>query len=80
MAHNRYYTIEANDPNLDQIAQVIVGDLDTQRYSMDQTKMVIKLHEGDHSEYGFLAQYQEYNHDQILDILQTAEWTAAPTL
>ncbi len=79
MAHNRYFTIEANDPNLDQIAQVIVGDLDTQRYSMDQTKMVIKLHEGDHSEYGFLAQYQEYNHDQILDVMQTSEWTGMPT-
>jgi hypothetical protein len=79
MAHNRYFTIEANDPNLDEIAQVFVGELDTQRYSLDGTKIVIKLHEGDHSEYGFLAQYQEYNNDQILDVLQTAEWTGVPT-
>ncbi len=87
MAHNRYFTIEANDPNLDEIAQVFVGELDTQRYSLgsfagmylDGSKIVIKLHEGDHSEYPFLEQYQEYNHDQILDVLQTAEWTIAPT-
>ncbi len=79
MAHNKYFTIEANDPNLDEIAQVIVGNLDTQRPSIIGIKLVVKLHEGDHSEYPFLEQYKEYNHDQILDILQTAEWTAAPT-
>ena len=75
MAHNRYFIINADDPNMDEIDHVIVGELDTQRYSIDGTKIVIKLHEGDHSEYPFLEQYQEYNHDQILDFLQTAEWT-----
>jgi len=79
MAHNRYFIINADDPNLDEISQVFVGELDTQRYSLDVTKIVIKLNQGDHSEYPFLEQYEEYNHEQILDVLQSSEWTRIPT-
>ena len=76
MAHNRYFIINADDPNMDEIAHVIVGTIDTQRYSLDGTMIVVKLHQGDHSDYEFLADYTEYNHDAILEQLHTLEWTS----
>lgn len=75
MAHNRYFPIDSNDVNLDEIAQVIVGKLDNQRPSMDGSKLVVKLHEEDHNDYPFLQQYQEYNHEEILIVLNNIEWT-----
>jgi len=31
--HNRYYIVDANDPNMDEIINVSVGELNTQRLS-----------------------------------------------
>ena len=76
MAHNRYFIINAEDPNMDEIAHVIVGSMYTQRYSIDGTMLVVKLHQGDHSDYEFLADYTEYDHDAILEQLHTLEWTS----
>ena len=75
MAHNRYYIVQEDDPNLSQIEQVIVGEPTTQRYSIDGTQIVVKLHEGDHSDYSFLAQYTEESHAHILISMDTPEWT-----
>ena len=75
MAHNRYYIVNADDPNLSQIEDVIVGLPSTQRYSVDGTQIVVKLHQGDHSDYSFLAQYTEESHEQILISMDTPEWT-----
>jgi len=45
MAHtNRYFIVAADSPNLPQIYDVIVGKPSTQRYSIDSTKLVVKLH------------------------------------
>ena len=74
MAHNRYYIVNADDPNLSEIEAVIVGLPTTQRYSVDGTQIVVKLHEGDHSDYSFLADYQEESHEQILISMDTPEW------
>jgi hypothetical protein len=75
MAHtNRYYIINSEDPNLPQIEAVIVGDPNTQRYNLDGSKLVVKLHQGDHKEYPFLDGVQEYNHEQILEALNNSEW------
>lgn len=74
MAHNKYYIINADDPNLSEIEDVIVGQPDTQRYSIDNTKIVVKLHEGDHHSYTFLSEYLEENHQQILVSIDTPEW------
>ncbi len=76
MAHNRYFIINADDPNMDEIAHVIVGSMDTQRYSLDGSKLVVKLHYDDSNNYEFLADYTEYNHDAILEQLHTLEWTS----
>lgn len=75
MAHNRYFIIDSNDPNMDEIINVSVGELDTQRLSLDGTLMVIKLHDGDHDDYSFLSQYTEYSHEEILPIMASSEWT-----
>lgn len=75
MAHNRYYIVNATDPNLPQIESVIVGLPQNQRYSIDKTQIVVKLHEGDHNNYTFLADYQEYNHEQILIVMSSPEWS-----
>jgi hypothetical protein len=75
MAHtNRYYTVNADDPNISEIYSVIVGEPTTQRYSADGTQIAVKLHQGDHSDYSFLANYQEYSHEQILTIMETPDW------
>ena len=75
MAHtNRYYIVQADDPNLSQIEDVIVGEPTTQRYSIDGSQIVVKLHQNDHSDYPFLEQYQEENHEQILISMNTPEW------
>ena len=76
MAHtNRYYIIKADDPNMSEINAVIVGTPETQRYSIDGSLIVIKLHHGDHSEYPFLADYPEQGHDEILESLNNDQWT-----
>ena len=75
MAHtNKYYIVKAEDPNLPQIESVIVGLPTTQRYSIDKALIVVKLHKGDSKHYEFLNQYQEYNHEEILEALDNSEW------
>ncbi len=75
MSHtNRYYIVKKEDPNLQQIESVIVGLPENQRYSIDRTLIVVKLHQGDHKQYEFLQEYQEYNHTEILEALDNSEW------
>lgn len=75
MAHNRYYPINANDPNKEQILSFSVGTPESQRYSIDGAQLVIKLYEGDHQEHPQLSQYIEYSHDDILQFLNSPKWT-----
>ena len=75
MSHtNRYYIVKEEDPNLKEIEAVIVGLPANQRYSIDGTLIVVKLHQGDHKQYEFLQEYQEYNHEEILEALDNSEW------
>ena len=75
MAHNRYFIVNANDENINDIIDVSVGELKTQRYSINGEKIVVKLHKGNHNNYPFLSQYPECNHGEILYIMQSSEWT-----
>ena len=75
MSHNRYYIIEANDPNIDEILTFTVGLPSTQRYNIDGTQLVIKLHHDDHEQHPQLSQYTEYSHDDILPIMNGPEWS-----
>ena len=74
MKQNRYYIVNSNDPNLSDIIAVSVGDLETQRHSINRDMLVIKLHKGDANQYVFLEQYSEYDHDSILVSLNNSEW------
>ncbi len=76
MAHNRYYIINASDPNISQIEGIIVGTIEQQRPSVDETQMVVKLFEGDHEQHPQLSQYTEYSHAEILPVMYGPEWTA----
>ena len=78
MAHNRYYTINSNDPKKAEILAFSVGTPETQRYNLSGTQLVIKLFEGDHKQHEQLSQYTEQNHEKILRTLNGPEWTAAP--
>jgi hypothetical protein len=76
MAHtNRYYTIQSDDTNMNEINSVIVGRPETQRYSIDNSQIVVKLHQNDHSQYSFLSQYEEQLHPEILITMSSPEWT-----
>lgn len=78
MKNNRYYIVNSADPNINDIVNVAVGGMDTQRKSLDGSKMVIKLHDGDNNEYSFLSGYDEYNQDQIHEKLNSEEWMLQP--
>ena len=78
--HNRYFIINANDPHKDEILSFCVGEPSTQRYSLNGLQLVIKLCRGDHEQHEQLSQYPEYNHEQILTILNGPEWTGEPFL
>lgn len=75
MAHNRYFIINASDPDMSQIEEIIVGTIEQQRLSIDKVQMVVKLHERDHNDYPVLSQYTEYNHENILTVMRTPEWS-----
>ena len=76
MAHsNRYYIVAADDSNLNDIINISVGSDNTQRYSLDESEIVIKLHKHDHKDYPFLKEYKKYNHNSILEVMQTDKWT-----
>lgn len=77
-ANNRYYIINADDPNLNTIIGYCVGYLYTQRYNLAQTQLVIKLHDGDTSEHEELNGYTEYDHEGILEALNNDEWRVLP--
>lgn len=75
MAHeNRYYIIDSNDTNMQEIMNVCAGELETQRFNLAKTKLVVKLCCGDENDYLFLSKYQEYDHKQILLALDNDEW------
>ncbi len=75
MAHNRYFVINADDTNMTKINQIIVGRPETQRYSIDKSQIVIKLHENDHQQHDCLQQYAEQSHDEILQTMSSPEWS-----
>lgn len=71
---NRYFIISATDINLTEIISVSVGSLNTQRYSINKSQIVIKLHKGDTENYPFLSQYYDNNHAEILQLMNGPEW------
>lgn len=69
-----YVIIEAPEVGNVGFDQVLETSADTLRYSVDGTKTFVKF-EGDTP--SFLIGEPQYTHEEILNILSGAEWTAA---
>lgn len=78
MAHNRFFIINADDPNIDAIMELVAQTGQKQRCNFAETKIAVKLHEGDHENHEVLDQYQEYNHKEIEIALDNDEWRVNP--
>lgn len=72
---NRYFIIDLTIENMMAMIDKIVGNLQDQRTSLDNTKVLIKLVEGDENNYTELASYPEYTYEQILIEMQKPEWS-----
>ncbi len=69
-----YYILLVSNPNLNDIINYCVGDLITQRYSLDGTKIVLKRSDiNDGTTY--FDNLTPYTHAEISVIMQTGEWT-----
>lgn len=71
---NRYFIIEKTDPNYNTIIDCMVGNEETQRESLDGTKVVVKLPLNDVENHTCLNGITEYSHSEILVELQKPEW------
>jgi hypothetical protein len=78
MAHNRFFIINADDPNKDTIMELIAQTGQKQRCNFAETKIAVKLHEEDHEHHEVLDQYKEYNYEEILIALDNDEWRVEP--
>ena len=68
-----YVIIDASEVSSVDFDQVAETSADTLRYSLDGTKTFVK-YEG--TQPFFLLGKTEYTHEEILPIMQSAEWTA----
>ena len=78
MAHNRFFIINADDPNKDAIMELVAQTGQKQRCNFAETKIAVKLHEEDHEQHQVLADQQEYNHKEIIIALDNDEWRVDP--
>ena len=67
-----YVILDASEVGNVDFDQVMQSSADKLRYSLDGSKFVVKF-EGDTP--SFLEGKTEYNHAEILPIMQSAEWT-----
>lgn len=75
MLRNRYFIVNIPNPNMSQIYDLVVGTESTQRFSLDGTKVVVKLPLGDETNYGILQNATEYTHSEILIEMAKPEWS-----
>jgi len=74
MANNRYFIINAADPNLATILSYAV-ETSLKRLREDGKQGLIKLPSGDTNNYPELSIYLEYTHEEIKIFLTPEEWT-----
>ena len=70
--NRKYVIIESSEINLINFAEVIETSENTLRYSVDETKTLVKFI-GDPP--SFLDGKTQYTHSEILNILSGSEWT-----
>ena len=74
MVHKRYFAVNLDDENLNEIIQICVGTLEKQRKNILKTKIIVKLYQDDNNNYEVLEPYTELNHSQSFALMQTEEW------
>lgn len=76
LIENRYFVVNVPNPNMTQVYEIIVGEAETQRTSLDGTKMIVKLPLGDDSNHAVLNAATEYDHAGILQYIKDnlSEW------
>jgi hypothetical protein len=67
----RYVIFEMINANLIDFSLVEETSLETLRLSIDKTKCVLKFKGNTPA---FLVGLQQYNHEEILEIMSTSEW------
>jgi hypothetical protein len=72
MNNRTYVILDASEVSNVDFDQVIQTSADTLRYSVDGGKFLLKF-EGDTP--SFLIGEPQYDHSEILPIMQSAEWT-----
>jgi hypothetical protein len=72
---NRYFIANVPNPNMSQIYDICIGGNVSKRFSLDGSKVVVKLPLGDENDYGVLQNATEYTHEEILEVLNGNEWT-----
>jgi hypothetical protein len=74
--HNRKYVIiESSEVGSVDFSEVMETSANTLRYSVDETKTLVKF-TGDTP--SFLDEKTQYTHSEILNVLSGAEWTPEP--
>lgn len=71
---NRYFIINLTAQDMLNMIGKIVGNFQDQRANNDKTRVIVKLKQGDETNYLELANYSEYTYEQILEELQNPEW------
>ena len=72
MNNRTYVILDASEVSNVDFDQVIQTSADKLRYSLDGSKFVVKF-EGDTP--SFLIGESQYDHSEILTIMQSADWT-----
>jgi hypothetical protein len=72
MENRKYIIIESSEVSLIDFSEVMETSADTLRYSVDETKTLVKFI-GDTP--SFLEGKTQYTHSEILTILSGSEWT-----
>lgn len=62
---NKYYIVNYNDPNLQEIIGISIGLFEKKRMSLDGSLVLIKLKANDNKNHQVLSAYKKYNHVQI---------------
>jgi len=75
MIENRYYIIDLTINIMISLKNIIVGNFQDLRTNNDKTLAIIKLKDGDTTNYTVLEPYTEYTHEEILIELQKPEWS-----
>lgn len=72
---NKYYIIQANDVNLEHFITLSSGNMETQRFSLDGTEVVLDLINYD-NQCPILALYVDINYNDLLTLMATDKWSS----